>query len=201
MSQSFDISQAHKPKAQQEMGRWHSEQQALLNELLSEPLRILVWGPGKVEPDAQGQERKKAVARKRIQIRDELNSCGHAAIFSEDWPSDKPDIPINIWEYTQARTAHLIILLIEESPGGQGEMHDFSIYEDIVHKLLVMFPRRYEQGYSAMGVGWLLGMAYHSVYWYADNEIEDCQVLTEALNRAKAMRCAAALRKAFGGTR
>ena len=58
MSQSFDISQALQPRAQKEMGRWHSEQQELLNEMLSEPLRILVWGPGNVAPEAQGQERK-----------------------------------------------------------------------------------------------------------------------------------------------
>jgi hypothetical protein len=201
MSQSFDISQAHLPKAQEEMGRWHSEQQALLKELLSEPLRILVWGPGNVAPEAQGQERKKAVVQKRIQIRDELNKCGHTAIFSEDWPSDRRNIPVHIWEYTQADTAHLIILLIEESAGGLGEMHDFANHKDIVRKMLVMIPRRYELSYSAMGVVYLLDKDDRSVYWYADNEIEDCQVLTEALNRAEMMRYAAAMRKRVGRTR
>lgn len=201
MNQSFDTSQAYKPKAQEEMGLWLAEQQALLRQLLSEPLRILVWGPGNVAPDAQGQERKRAVVSKRVQIRDELINLGHVAIFSEHWPSDKPDISIKVWEYTQAHTAHLIILLIEESPGGQGEMHDFSIYENIVHKMLVMFPRRYKSSYAAMSVGRLLDAAYRSVYWYADNEIEDCQVLAQALNRAAAMREAAALRKMVRGTR
>ncbi len=163
MSQSFDTPQGLKPKAQEEMDLWLAEQQALLRKLLSEPLRILVWGPGNVAPDAQGQGRKRAVVSKRIQIRDELINLGHAAIFSEHWPSDKPDISIKVWELTQAHTAHLIVLLIEESPGGQGEMHDFSIYENVVHKLLVMFPRRYENSYAAMSVGHLLDAADGSV--------------------------------------
>jgi len=201
MSQSFDISPGLKPKAQQEMGRWVTEQLALLDELLSEPLRILVWGPGNVAPDAQGQERKKAVVLKRLQIRDELINRGHAAIFSEHWPSDKPDISIKLWEYTQACTAHLVILLIEESPGGQGEMHDFSVYEEVVHKLWVMFPRRYENSYAAMSVGSLLDSAHGRVHWYLDDEIESCQVLAYALKCAAKTREAAALRKMIGGKR
>lgn len=199
MSQSFDMPPGLQPKAQQEMNRWLTEQQALLSELLSEPLRILVWGPGNVVTDAPGQERKKAVVLKRIQIRDELINAGHAATFSEHWPTTQPNVSIKLWEYTQAQTAHLIILLIEESPGGQGEMHDFSVYEELVRKLLVMFPLRYQTNYSALSVGRLLDLAYGSVYWYADNEIEDCQVLAQALKRAAALRETAALRKMVGG--
>jgi hypothetical protein len=195
MSLHFDIPPGLQPEAQIEMKRWHAEQQQLLKELLKEPLRILVWGPGKVTPGNKGQERKEVVVNKRIQIRDALINAGHAATFSEHWPSQQHDVSLKMWEYTQARTSHLIILLIEESPGGQGELHDFSLYEEVVAKLFVMFPVRYKNSYTALAIGNLLSNAFHNVYWYQDGDIEDCHVLSAAMNKASATREVVALRK------
>lgn len=195
MTPNFDNPPALHPEAQIEMQRWHDEQQKLLKDILREPLRILIWGPGKVTQNTEGQERKAMVVNKRIQIRDELINAGHAATFSEHWPSQRSNPSLKIWEYTQLRTSHLIILLIEESPGGQGELHDFGPFEEAGTKLFVMFPDRYKDSYTASAIGIPLSNAFHNIYWYQDEEIEDCHVLTAALNKASAMREIAVLRK------
>jgi hypothetical protein len=170
-----------------ELERWDAERQGLVAKVKKIPLRILVWGPSSASSSP--------VAVKRVQIRDTLLAEGFVAMFSEIWATAEPGLSQKTNELTQALSAHLIIILIEDSPGALGEMHDFSSHQDIVRIMFVMCPRRYESGYSAQGAGRVLDLAYGNVYWYEDNEIVDCKVLTRALERANALREVEAYKK------
>lgn len=187
MSLPFNMPAGLTPEAQRELERWDAERQALIAEIKKIPLRILVWGPGTASPNP--------VATKRVQIRDALLAEGFVAVFSEIWATAEPVLSQKTNELTQALTAHLIIILIEDSPGALAEMHDFSSHQDIVRIMYVMCPRRYESGYSAQGAGKVLDLAYGNVYWYEDGEITDCKVLTRALERANALREVTAYKK------
>lgn len=167
-------------EAQRELERWDAERQALIADIKKIPLRILVWGPSTASNNP--------IAFKRMQIRDALAAEGFVAVFSEIWATAAPGLSQKTNELTQALTAHLIIILIEDSPGALGEMHDFSSHQEIVRIMFVMCPSRYESGYSAQGAGKMLDLAYGNVYWYEDGEIADCKVLTHALERANALR-------------
>lgn len=180
MSLPFDMPAGLTPEVQEELKRWDEDRQSLVAEIKKIPLRILVWGPSAASANL--------VAVKRVQIRDALLAEGFVAVFSEIWATAAPGLSQKTNELTQALTAHLIIILIENSPGALGEMHDFSSHQDIVRIMYVMCPRRYESGYSAQGAGKILDLAYGNVYWYEDGEIADYKVLTRALERANALR-------------
>lgn len=180
MSLPFDMPDGLTPEAQRELERWDAERQALIDEIKKIPLRVLVWGPGAGSTSP--------VAAKRVQIRDALAAEGFVAVFSEIWAGAAPGLSQKTNELTQALPAHLIIILIEGSPGALAEMHDFSSHPDIVRIMYVMCPRRYASGYSAQGAGRILDLAYGNVYWYEDDEIADCKVLARALERAIALR-------------
>jgi hypothetical protein len=187
MSLPFDMPPGLTPEVQRELERWDEDRRALVAEIKKIPLRILVWGPSAAASNP--------VAAKRAQIRDALLADGFVAVFSEIWATAEPGLSQKTNELTQALTAHLIIILIEGSPGALAEMHDFSSHPDIVRIMYVMCPRHYQAGYSAQGVGQVLDLAYGNVYWYEDGEIADCKVLARALERANALRQIAAYRK------
>jgi len=188
MSLPFDRAAGFTPEAEEEFKRWNEDRQGLVAQIKTIPLRILVWGPS---PSPASN----AVAAKRVQICDALRADGFVAVFSEIWATAEPTLSQKTNELTQALSAHLIIILIEGSPGALAEMHDFSSHPDIARIMYVMCPRLYQTGYSAQGAGQLLDLAYGNVYWYEDGEITDCKVLTRALERANALRQIAAYRK------
>lgn len=187
MSLPFDMPAGLTPEAQRELERWDAERQALVADIKKISLRILVWGPSPTSPSP--------VAQKRVQIRDALVAEGFLAVFSEIWATAEPGLSQKTNELTQALTAHLIIILIEGSPGALAELHDFSSREDIGRKMLVMCPRKYSDGYSITGAGAILNKAFGNLDLYEDGEIENCNVLTRALARAVALREAAAYRE------
>jgi hypothetical protein len=185
MSRPFDMPAGLTLEAQQELERWDAERQGLVAEIKKIPLRILVWGPG--------TRSSSPVARKRIAIRDALVAEGFLAVFSEIWKDSTPSISQKTNELTQALGAKLIIILIEDSPGGLGEMHDFSGLEDIIKVMYVMSPRRYSDGYSMQGVGAILDRL-GNLHLYEEGDITSCSVLTRAVERAYALREIAAYR-------
>ncbi|PYS77743.1 MAG: hypothetical protein DMF67_02735 [Acidobacteria bacterium] len=187
MSLPFDMPAGLTPEARRELERWDEERRGLVAEIKRIPLRILVWGPSPASPGP--------VAFKRVQIRDALVAEGFLAVFSEIWAGAAPGLSQKTNELTQALTAHLIIILIEGSPGALAEMHDFSSRQDVARKMLVMCPRRYSDGYSIKGAGAILSVAFGNLDLYEDGEIENCNVLTRALARAVALREAAAHRE------
>jgi hypothetical protein len=187
MSLPFDMPPGLTSEAQRELERWDTERQALIAQIKAFPLRILVWGPGSASLSP--------VAVKRVQIRDALLAQGFVAVFSEIWATAEPGLSQKTNELTQALTAHLIIILIEDSPGALGEMHDFSSHQDIVRIMYVMCPRKYSDGYSVKGAGFILSVGFGNLHLYEDGEIESCAVLTRALERANALREVVAYRK------
>ena len=187
MSLPFDMPAGLTPEAQRELERWDEDRQALIVQIKAIPLRILVWGPSSASPSP--------VAVKRVQIRDALIAEGFLAVFSEIWADAASGLSQKTNELTQALTSHLIIILIEGSPGALAEMHDFSSRQDIARKMLVMCPRKYSDGYSIKGAGAILNVAFGNLDLYQDGEIENCNVLTRALARAIALREAAAYRE------
>jgi len=145
-------------------------------------LSILVWGPGKksISP----------VSTKRRAIYDALTELGHNAVASEDLTAEAFACTFSeaTKEFAQAQEAHLIIVLIEDSPGAQGEVHDFANDPDLAQKFYVFVPNKYRDGYSAQGIIRDLDHGWHNVYWYHDEEVTSCNILKKSIECAEARR-------------
>lgn len=141
---------------------------------------ILVWGPS--------PKKKGAVSRKRKQIRDSLIKNGHNAMFSEDIPPSPTEVSEKSKEFAQALAAHMVIVLVEDAPGALAEAHDFCEIPELIQKIFVLVPKKYEAGYSSRGALADLSEGYGSVYWYEESELKSCQVLARAIRRVEARR-------------
>lgn len=143
-------------------------------------LSILVWGPSLCVDSV--------VSRKRIEIRDALRRDGHSAAFSEELECSEPYTSLKSVELAQARTADLIIILLESSPGAVAETHDFADRPELVGKCYIFVPVAYRSGYSSRGILKDIEEGYGGVYWYEPDELRACDVLSRALKRAEARR-------------
>ena len=143
---------------------------------------ILVWG---MSPD-----RDNPIARKRKDIGNQLIDDGHSAMFSEDLTNLGRDLGLSekSKEFAQAKTADLIIILIEDSYGALAEACDFCNHLDLAQKIYVMAPDSYKDGYAGQGALKDLDAGYGGVYWYKQGDVEACNVLTEACKRVRARR-------------
>ncbi len=143
---------------------------------------IMVWGPGK--------KSKSPVARKRWETYKELLNLGHNAVASEDLTDTKftGNFSEATKEFAQAKEAHLMIVFIEEAPGALGETHDFASDPDLAQKFFVFVPQKYRGGYSAKGVIRDLDKGWHGVYWYKDDEVPACAILTKAVEWVETRR-------------
>lgn len=112
-------------------------------------LNVLVWGPGKL--------RSGPVADKRADIKTKLWSAGHNAMFSEELiGSDLSDVSLLSKEFYQALSADLVFILVENSDGARGEMHDFANHIDLFQRLFVSVPLRDKGGYAGGSCGTLM---------------------------------------------
>jgi len=143
-------------------------------------LSILVWGAG--------SRHRSAASAKRNEIRNRLIELGHNAMFSEEIDTDAETISLKTRELEQARLAHLVVILVEDSEGALGEAHDFASHRDVVSKAFVLVPRKYQDGYSGKSVFRLLDEAYGGVWWYEEQDLTDCRVAAKAIARAEARR-------------
>lgn len=146
-------------------------------------LDILVWGSSTAKDTA--------VSLKRVEIRDHLNQCGFNAMFSEEirvFFKKHDHLSEKSIEFEQAKSAHLIITLIEDAPGALAETHDFCNHPDLAPRIFVLIPRKYKAGYSASGAIHDLQHGYGGVYWYKESELSSCNVLKQATKRAEARR-------------
>lgn len=166
--------------ARHENERFKTAYEARLREVEKVPLTILVWGPN---PQSESP-----VAKKRNEIREELKDLGYNAMFSEDLSIQAGDISEKAKEFAQALEAHLIFILVESAPGALAEAHDFCNHPDIAPNLVVMIPKKYEEGYSARGAIKILGDAYNGVYWYEDEDLNICNLRKRAVDMAGARR-------------
>jgi len=187
-------------EAQQERLRFDKRRKAVLDKIRSVSLSILVWGPGVTAPSKRKSAKKKRVRlsardkrkaqieKKRSDIRQTLIELGHNAMFSEEFADADQELSESSKELAQALAAHLIIILLEEAPSATGELHEFFRNRDLISKIYVMLPQRLNQTYTAQGPLRLIAELQNGVYWYKDNEIPNCNVLTKAVHRAEALR-------------
>ena len=143
---------------------------------------ILVWG---MSPDGDAP-----IARKRKDIGNELIEDGHNAMFSEDLTNLGSALNLSEAgrELAQAREADLIIVLVEGSPGALAEVCDFCVRPDIAHKVYIMAPYSYRDGYPGKGDLRDLDEGYGAVYWYGQQDVIACNLLTQARRRVQARR-------------
>ena len=143
---------------------------------------ILVWG---ASPD-----RGIPIARKRIDIGNQLIQDGHNAMFSEDLINlgQGQGLSEASKEFAQANAADFIIALIEDSTGALAEVCDLCAHPDIASKVYVMAPDSYKSGYAGQGALRELDEGYGSVHWYRQEDVESCDVLTRACARVRARR-------------
>ena len=153
-----------------------------LKKIESVSLSILVWGPN---PSSSS-----LIAKKRIYIKDLLINLGHNAMFSEDLVTENQhkSLTIKTVEFAQAKHADVILSFIEDSPGALAEVHDFCNEPTLAPKFFIMVPLKYKNSYSSNGAISLLEKAYNSVYWYSDDELKECSVVSKALSRVQALR-------------
>lgn len=174
---------ARTPAAQASLARFMARYEEQLARAKKEvALDILVWGPG---PTSLSPVRKK-----RQEIHEKLIQDGHNAMMSEDLTSiGCSTVSEKSKEFSQALLAHLVVVLPEDSPGALAEVHDFANHPEIAAKMVVMFPRKYASGYSAIGAVADLENAFPgALVWYEDNDIAACKLLGSALKRAEALR-------------
>ena len=143
---------------------------------------ILVWG---MSPDSDAP-----IARKRKEIGNQLIADGHNAMFSEDLTNLGSDLNLSETsrELAQAREAEFIIVLIEGSSGALAEVCDFCVRPDIAHKIYIMAPQSYRDGFPGKGDLRDLDEGYGVVHWYAQEDIVACDLLTQARRRVQARR-------------
>lgn len=170
------------PEARRARARFDRIYRKRLAKVQKVPLTILVWGPNPAS--------ETPAARKRLEIRDRLLVLGHNAMFSEELSNVPGNISEKAKEFEQVQIAHLVIVLIEGAPGALAETHDFGNHPDLYHKFLVMVPKEYRKGYSALGAIRDLSDATGggSVYWYEARDLAACNVLSRAEKRAEALR-------------
>lgn len=143
---------------------------------------ILVWGasPRKDNP----------IARKRIDIGNQLIEDGHNAMFSEDLTDFRSgqELSETSKEFAQANVADFIIVLVENAPGALAEVCDLCVHPDIASKVYVMAPNSYKCGFAGQGALRELDEGYGSVHWYQQEDVESCDVLTKACARVRLRR-------------
>ncbi len=143
---------------------------------------ILVWG---MSPD-----RNAPIARKRKDIGNRLLKDGHNAMFSEDLTNlgSAPNLSEASREFAQAKAADLIIVLVEGAPGALAEVCDFCVRPDIAPKVYIMAPHSYRDSYPGKGDLRDLDEGYGVVYWYGQQDVIACNLLTQACMRVQARR-------------
>ena len=143
---------------------------------------ILVWG--------MSPERDDPIARKRRDIGNQLIEDGHNAMFSEDLTNLGAALNLSeaSKELAQAREADLIIVLLEGSPGALAEVCDFCIRPEIAQKVYIMAPYSYRDSYPGKGDLRDLDEGYRGVYWYGEQDVIACNLLTQACERVQARR-------------
>jgi len=169
-------------EAQKERERFLSEARKQVERAKQVSLTVLVWG--------QSEKTNTPVSQKRVSIRDYLIAAGHNALFSEGISDEDcfKGLSEKSKEFAQAKSAHLIIILLEGSPGALAEAHDFCDHLDLAGKFYVMIPQTYKDGYSGKGAIKDLSDGYGGVYWYQEGEIQSCNVLNMAAKRVEARR-------------
>ncbi len=177
-----DVPEGLTPAAQEARRRFLDQVRRDLEARKQIALTVLVWGPN---PNSDTK-----IAAKRKEIRARLIADGHNAMFSEEiLTSADAGLTEKTKELVQASRCHFIISLLEGAAGASAEFHDFCGEPQVSYKFLVMVPKAYAEGYSAKGAIASLAREHPgNVFWYNDDDIEGCRVLTEAVRRVEYLR-------------
>lgn len=143
-------------------------------------LNIVIFGPSPYYSE---------LYKKRCQIKDLLNDLGHKATFPEDvWNQSelsKSGLNVSAAELIQISNADYIIC-IEDSPGSQGEMHDFARISNIAIKMLVCIDQNHRDGYSAKGVVRIFEGLHGKVDWYQNpTDLTECHLATRIIEQVQ----------------
>jgi hypothetical protein len=162
-----------------------SKYAALQAKAESEPLSVLIWGPGEAGGD---------LYEKRCSIRALLLEQGYAAVFSEEVDSElpaKPGMSSKIRELLQALAADFVIVF-QSSPGSTAEVHDFAnVLNGIGAKMLIFIDSRYIGGYSYTGALEELATLYKNVQTYKyPEDIIECHLSSAVTSRLRVLRWA-----------
>lgn len=181
------------PAAKQRLQRFHIDyRQSLSDRLQSVALAIMVWGPG-VDVDSP-------IAKKRWEIRDKLQENGHAPLFSEEL-DDEDDLTDLIKSgegfllkaLHRAQNADFLVLLLDKHTTGVITELNICIRSDIAAKVFVMAPVSFQNTFIHKGAIKMIEGGNGAVYWYSDDDIEICNVLTAAIDRVEQRRLQFAL--------
>ena len=168
--------------------------QRLEKMVIAVSLDILVWGPA-VDSDTP-------LAMKRKAIYNELKRIGHNAMFSEEIKSTKKTLPmpeenypLSLRELAQAIDAHYIVILLDRTTQGATSELDICTRRDIAAKVFVMVHKECEGGYTRHAAIKLIEGGNGAICPYTDKELEECNVLTNAIQRVEQRRALYAYQK------
>lgn len=144
------------------------------------PLNVLVWGPGATSDTL--------ARKKRVDIKNELKNRGHNAMFSEEIEQYGRDLPLTVREKAQVETADMVIVMLEDAPGALVEVYRFATQYHLGKKFCILIPRKYDGGFPGQDIQQVLNIQVQSVFWYTEEELKRCDVLTEALKQVRIMQ-------------
>lgn len=143
----------------------HIEQlrQQSLQRIQSIPIAVLIWGP--VPTSTEGTV--------RLQLRDELQTRGHLANFSEDLIDPRSPHSVMAQQATHVES-HDIVFSIPTSPGSTAEIHDFARIPGLSHKIIAFLNQDWNNGYSNQSLIQLQSNATCQIQLYDPRLSPDC---------------------------
>jgi hypothetical protein len=129
------------------------------------PVAALIWGPA---PDGSN-----LIADTRLRLRDELNSRGHHARFSEELVDPSSYHSILAQQIAQAE-AFDIVFSIPASPGSIAEVHDFARIPELSYKVVAFLNSEWDSGYSNQSLIQIRSNVTCQIQPYRPVELPDC---------------------------
>lgn len=142
------------------------------------PVAALIWGPA---PSA-----KTPVASARVQLRDQLNSHGHHARFSEDLVDPKSTMSVTAQQMSQAE-AFDVVFSIPDSPGSVAEIHDFARIPQLSHKVVAYLNADWNSGYANQSLIQMQSVVTCQIQLYKPADLPGC-ILTSALEMVRRLQ-------------
>lgn len=165
------------PKAEDARIRFTQLYQHVLQKAEALPLSIFLWNPLTPLTDE--------VATKRKQIQRSLEGMGNfvvAPLGSIEYQKTFGDLRGTV----EANAADLTFILIDDQLTSLNQAVPLCANHSLSAKMYVMIPKKFkDQAHDTLR---LLIERFDGVYWYEDQDITDCHVLTHAVQRCMAHR-------------
>lgn len=138
-----------------------------LKRIQSVPVAALIWGPAPTTLTP--------VSTARVQLRDQLNSNGHHARFSEDLIDPKSTMSIVAQQMSQAE-AFDVVFSIPDSPGSIAEIHDFARIPQLSYKVIAYLNADWNSGYANQSLIQMQSVATCKIQLYQPSDLPGCIV-------------------------